>query len=370
MGKKRKIIIVGAGPTGCYTAQLLRKKGLEPLLIEEHKGLGRPVHCAGLVGRKVFDEVKINLSRDSIINTINQAAIHLNNDTIKIERKKVAYVIDREKFDKELGEGLDIRFETKFLGLEKENGQYIVETDRGDIKADIVIGADGARSLLREYIAPNRMTWLKGVQFRMKHKLKHKDRVEVYIEKPYFYWLIPESENIIRMGVLSRNPYQDLVAFIKRKKIKGEIIEKFAGIVPLNYPQSVNKESVFLVGDSGSQIKPLTYGGIYMGMRGAELLTECIIKEKFFKYNSLWKEIFDREISLPLRARNIFYRLSDRNIRKIFYFIKKNSSIIEKKGDFEKHSLLVWELLKQPKISKEVLAIFFNIVKENFTKEA
>jgi len=366
--KVLNIVVVGAGPAGCYTAQLLKKKGLNPVLIEEHKELGRPVHCAGLVGRKVFDDARIPLSRGSIINTINQAAIHLNKDRVVIRRKKVAYVIDREKFDKKLSEGLDVHLETKFLGLEKENGHYIVETDRGDIKADIVIGADGARSLVREYIAPNRMAWLKGVQFRMEYGVKQKDRVEVYVEKPYFYWVIPESENIVRIGVLSRNPYQDLLGFIKRKKLKGKIVEKFAGIVPLGYPKSLNREGVFLVGDSGSQIKPLTYGGIYMGMRGAELLAECIIKGKLSKYNSLWREVFDREIGLALRARNIFHKLSDQNIKKIFYFVKKNSAIIEKKGDFEKHSLLVWELLKQPKISKEVLAILFNIVKENFTE--
>jgi len=31
-----KIIIVGAGPVGCYTAQLLKQKGYETVLLEEH----------------------------------------------------------------------------------------------------------------------------------------------------------------------------------------------------------------------------------------------------------------------------------------------------------------------------------------------
>ena len=62
-----KIIIVGAGPVGCYTAQLLKREGLGPVLVEEHKEIGKPVHCAGVIGRKVFDEARIPLSKDSII---------------------------------------------------------------------------------------------------------------------------------------------------------------------------------------------------------------------------------------------------------------------------------------------------------------
>ena len=369
MEKKKNfnIIIIGAGPTGCYTAQLLRKEGLNPLLIEEHKELGRPIHCAGLVGRKVFDELKFPFSKECVLNTINGAVIHLGADAIRINRKKVAYVIDREKFDKELGENLDIRFETKFLGLEKENGNYLVETDKGGIEADIVIGADGARSLLREYVAPGAMDWLKGVQFRMQYSMPRQDIVEVYMEKPYFYWLIPESAEITRIGVLSKNPYQDLISFIGRKKLNGKIIEKFAGTVPLNHFDSVSKENLFLVGDSGSQIKPLTYGGIYMGMRAAELLAECIAKKRFADYSCLWKKKFGKEIGLALRARDIFYKLPDRDIRKIFTFVKRNSGIIEKKGDFENHSLLIWEFLKQPGAPIHVLKFLFAIAKVNFT---
>ena len=47
-----EIVIVGAGPTGCYTAQLLKKYGFKTRIIEEHREVGKPVSCAGLVGRQ------------------------------------------------------------------------------------------------------------------------------------------------------------------------------------------------------------------------------------------------------------------------------------------------------------------------------
>jgi geranylgeranyl reductase family protein len=359
-----KVIIAGAGPIGCYLAQILKKNAVNPLLIEEHKEIGRPVHCAGLVGKKVFEETKIALSSDCILNAINGAVIYAGNNKIILKRKEVAYVIDREKFDKQLGKGLEIKFETRFLGLEKENGSYIIETDKGYLKADIVISAEGARSLARDFIGANHMEYLKGVQFRMQLEPQYSDMVEVYIKRPYFYWLIPEAKGIVRIGVLSKNPYSDLLDFIKDKKISGKILETFAGTVPLNHFSPLVKERLFLVGDSASQVKPLSYGGIYMGMRSAEILADCIIKNKFSDYNALWMKRFGKEVNLALKAREVFYRLSDSEIEKLFSFIKERSDIIEKMGDFENHSQLLWEFLKYPKLSRDILGIFLKIVKQ------
>ncbi|MBU2473236.1 MAG: NAD(P)/FAD-dependent oxidoreductase [Candidatus Omnitrophica bacterium] len=361
-----KIVIVGAGPTGCYLGQILKAKGFDPLLIEEHKEIGRPVHCAGLVGEKVFKEAKIPVSSRGILNTINGATIHLGDEAFTIRKDSVAYVVDREIFDKNLGKDLNILLETKFIGLEKENGRYVIETDKGEISADIVIGADGASSMVREFVVgKSQSSQLKGVQFRMAFKPAQKDLVEVYIKRPYFYWIIPESERVIRVGVISQNPYQDLQSFVKRQKINGEIIEKFAGTVPLNYYKALSREKVFLVGDSAAQTKPLTYGGIYMGMRGAEILAECIIEKKFSNYSSLWMQKFGRELKVPLKARRIFQELSDKDVKRIFSFARKNIPVIERKGDFEHHSALIWELLRNPDNPRELTAILFKILKAN-----
>ncbi|MCF7908158.1 MAG: NAD(P)/FAD-dependent oxidoreductase [Candidatus Omnitrophica bacterium] len=362
--KQKKIVIIGAGPVGCYLAQLLKGSGLNPLLIEDHKEIGRPVHCAGLVGGKVFSEAKVSIARGCVSNTINGAVIRLGKDKFVLKKKKVAYVVDRETFDKNLSKGLNILFETKFLGLEKENGSYIIETDKGEILADIVVGADGANSATKGFVTNNyKGSTLKGVQFRMAHKSQRKDLVEVYIERPYFYWVIPESERVARVGVISKNPYQDLLTFIKRQKMNGEVIEKFAGAVPLTQHKDISREKVFLVGDSASQTKPLTYGGIYMGMRGAETLAECIIEKRYSSYPSLWMQRFGRELKIPLRARKIFQKLSDQDVKRIFSFAKKNITTIEREGDFERHATLVWELLRNPKSSGELTAILFKILK-------
>ena len=86
-----RIVILGAGPIGCYLGQLLKKKRLNPLLIEDHKEIGRPVHCAGLFGEKVFSEAKTLISPKCILNTINGAVFHLGKEKFKLNEKTVTY---------------------------------------------------------------------------------------------------------------------------------------------------------------------------------------------------------------------------------------------------------------------------------------
>jgi flavin-dependent dehydrogenase len=158
-----EIVIVGAGPIGCYTAQLLKKCGINSFrIIEEHDEVGKPVRCAGIVGKPVFEDSLIPLSRSSILNQINGALFFYKGDSFKIERSGVALVIDREKFDKELSQGLEVECGRRLLEIEEEeegNGvrsgkgsRYRLKTNQGDIWADLVIGADGPQSRVRKFI--------------------------------------------------------------------------------------------------------------------------------------------------------------------------------------------------------------------------
>lgn len=361
----KKIVIIGAGPIGCYTAQLLKKYGFDPLIIEEHSEVGRPIHCTGLVGSRVFDEKRpYSLPSASIINTINGAVIYYGDQSFVIERKKVAYVIDRERFDKDLSKGLPIIFENKFLGLEEVESGYIVETNKDEIPAGTVIGADGANSVVRRVMGQElNASNYKGVQFRMKAKPRHKDMVEVYIKRPSFFWIVPESDEVIRVGTISDNPYKELQAFLKEHKLKGEVIERFGGLVSIGICSNTARNNIALVGDAACQVKPLTYGGIYFGLNAATILADCLRKDRLADYDHLWKKELASEIRIGLKVKQVYDSLSDDEVMDIYRAMKSHRHIIEKMGDFESHSSLIMELLKTPSLYPQLgslIKIFFN----------
>lgn len=360
-----KIIIVGAGPIGCYVAHLFNKfvPGMDVVNIEEHPQVGKPVHCAGLVSNRIFEESRIKLDTECVINVIDGAKFFFNSDNFLIHRKDVAVVIDRSKFDANLSKGLRIIPNTRFVGIEKEGSGYLIETDKGEYYADLVIGADGANSPLRRIIgAKEDIDYFRGVQFRIKTKCR-RNIVNVYIKSPFFAWAIPENENVMRVGIISDNPYHDLIGLLKRENIKGEVLEKFAGVVPLGRCQT-QKERIFFVGDAACQVKPLTHGGLYYGMRCAEILFDCLSQNRPDDYQKRWQERFGREITIGLKIRQIYTKLSQGNIDKMFAIFKENVNTIEKFGDFENHSKFISEIIKSPKLQILLGKVLFSIIKD------
>ncbi|MBC7320440.1 FAD-dependent monooxygenase, partial [bacterium] len=104
-----KILIVGAGPVGCYTAQLLKNMGYHPVLIEEHLTLGQPIHCSGIVSSDLLTLVESYLSDDAVISRINGFSINTPwEEEFSIKKDGVAVLLDRERFDSCLGRGLEI----------------------------------------------------------------------------------------------------------------------------------------------------------------------------------------------------------------------------------------------------------------------
>ena len=93
------IAVVGGGPIGCFVAEQLASKGRHVAVFEEHKTIGEPLHCAGLVTQRVFDITKC--SQTGIVqNKIYGAHIHSpSGSTLTIGGEKIhALVINRQQF--------------------------------------------------------------------------------------------------------------------------------------------------------------------------------------------------------------------------------------------------------------------------------
>ena len=89
------INIIGGGPVGLTAAFELAKAGEKVTVHEEHKKIGAPVQCTGIVTRKLSKLVKLD---DCIMNRIRTAKIISKRNDIDLPVDDI--VIDRQGFDR------------------------------------------------------------------------------------------------------------------------------------------------------------------------------------------------------------------------------------------------------------------------------
>jgi len=327
------LFIVGAGPIGCYFTQKIKEFNYK--LIEEHAEVGKPVQCAGLVGENIFKYVV-----KEYINKINGAYIHHNEECFPLKKRNVAYVLDREKFDKNLSKDLSISFKERFLAAKIRKDKIEIKTNKGIYYSKYLVGCDGVRSKVRNYVSNKEPSYLRSIQHTIEYK--HEEDMISFFLKP-FSWIIPEDSKICRIGIISKDPYNDL------RLPKGKVINKTGGLIPVGRI-NMYKNNIFLIGDAASQTKPLTGGGLYYGIKAADIAGNLFLRDKIEKYDSEWRKSFGKQILFGLLGKKIYDNISDEDMTKFYNFVKKNRKKIEESCNFDRHSSLSKIILSSPDI--------------------
>jgi len=157
--QKYDVIVVGAGPAGSSAARKTAENGLRTLLIEDHKEIGRPVHCSGWINGCPYTEKLMNkFGRDKIITPVDRWRVWSPNGEMAFEMKfNGGYFVDRTKLDQFLAKkavqaGSQISIRTKVTDVIKDNDKIsgVIIQKKGKtqkIYSDILIGCDGAQSI-------------------------------------------------------------------------------------------------------------------------------------------------------------------------------------------------------------------------------
>lgn len=164
---EQDIIIIGGGPSGLSTALHLVKDFphlLPRLLILEKAYYPRPKLCAG--GLVVDAEIILQRLGLDVCEVPHVDAERIRFDfeakglDIRFPKRHALRIIRRDEFDNWLAKktksrGVEIREGVTVRNIQASSDCVIVQTDQGDFRARVVVGADGSNGVTRRCILPN-----------------------------------------------------------------------------------------------------------------------------------------------------------------------------------------------------------------------
>ena len=354
--KNYDIIIIGAGPGGSAAAKTAAENGYSTCFFEKEslREGGRYKACGGAIAWELVEEIKY--PEEKISRIIESLELHhIDGETFSKNGKGA--VVWRSEFDKYVTDlameaGAKLNDNEKLINIQKSNGSYQIETNKGQYQAKYVIAADGVTSttlnLLKWPFFESKDTILtitqemRTSQEDIKQSLGS-DKVHLFFGIKDFItvgyaWLFPKKETItvgwgnqINLIKNSREEFQKFrnLSFVKNALKNSELDVFKPHLIPVGLRSKLYDENVFAVGDAGGIVDPISGKGIPYAMMSGQIAIEtikyCEDKEKQDKLGSQYVKSLDRKFLRVLKAK----RIARNNIFKNDESLKKFLSLWE-----------------------------------------
>jgi flavin-dependent dehydrogenase len=322
-----KVIIIGASTPGLFAAYLLAREGVEVEVYERAHAL-RGLQRTLIVTDKLKDVLGF-APDEAILNEVRYVEMFSKSRSTRLELERPDLIVERENLVRLLARlaeaaGARVLLGHRFLAFVRLGNKIAVElsTHRAAppvyASADILVGADGTFSAVARAASRNGHHHTALIQAKVElpaHVNRH--TYQVWFDPgrtKYFYWLIPESEQVAAVGLIADDARQagdNLKLFLQERGLQP--LDYQAAMVPMHrfgYGASISsiERNVFLIGDAAAQVKLTTVGGVVTGLRGAQALAETVLNKPTARRAV---RALKRELDLHLFLRRLLDQFSD-----------------------------------------------------------
>jgi len=370
--------VVGAGPAGSRTARDIARAGFRVALLEEHRRVGVPSHCSGLISPRTL--ALGEMDEGIVINRVRGAYIHTSgSQEVSLAAQEARGIaIDRVRWDQGLAEqaqaaGAEL-VRARLVGAERVDGGLRLHCQRDGrnltLTARLVIGADGAHSRVARSLGlpkPRESVYALGLEGRLPRLPSGPDFVHVFVGKvlapSWFGWIIPLGDDRVRVGIgcdFSQRPiacYRRLLEAFPHLFADLEVGHMYGGTIPVAFAPRTYADNVMLVGDAAGQVKPFSGGGIYTGLTAARhcaaaavaaLAAEDLSAAALGRYELAWRQELGRELTKSASIRGFGLALSDGDLDRLVKALhhRELQNIARQYGDIDYPSRVILRLAR------------------------
>lgn len=338
--KNFDVIIVGAGPAGVSGAIRIAQNGLNVALLDKAT-FPRDKTCGDALSVDVINQLELlspALMRQfqTLENKVASYGVkifspdhnHIDIPFIYKDVKSCGYISPRINFDNLLFQyarrysNIDIYENCTVTSASISNDKAVVETSEGTFRAEVIVGADGAHSVIakslgdikikKEHYSAGLRVYYEGVS-----RFDKDGFIELHFFKdilPGYLWIfpLPDDKANVGIGVLSsvvskkklnlKETLQNLLKahpHLSERFMNARPLETIKGFgLPLaGAKRNLSGERFLLAGDAAALIDPFTGEGIANAIRSGRIAAEHIIKcfdQKNF--SATFNKAYDKEI--------------------------------------------------------------------------
>lgn len=354
------IAVIGGGFSGLLYAAKLSKLGCNVTVLEEHRNVGYPKHCTGLVSAKTVKMIGHPAER-CVIRKFERLKIY--NSKLKpvlIKTNEPIYLLDRVCLERELYK------EAVLAGAEIKLGVFASYSERGEIYYSGV-KSNYDKVLIANGIQKTGHAKQSGLVLGVNEIYDLKDDSEISeisimfdhsIASGFFNWALPERDGRILIG-LGSNQYYGVIQRLERvKKIflgnntNARLVERYGGWINVSPPiREFVKGKLVFVGDAASLTKPLTGGGLFPNSLIASNITGRTCEDAIESLVAVSQKVADLLRKQQKLAKAIHDERNQKGLDEaINIFSSYKFENIAKYIDYDYHNNLTKVLLKSPSL--------------------